>query len=75
MFTIIIGALCLIYGIFTLVYRQIKPESFKKLDAMKRFYGKKAGYVVHVASYTILPIVLGLATLILYFVYGVSVFD
>ena len=74
MSNIIIGALCVIYGIYTLVYRQMKPEKFKKMEAMQRVYGEKAGYVVHVLTYSVLPIVLGIACLVLYLVYGVAVF-
>ena len=74
MSNIIIGALCVIYGIYTLVYRQIKPEKFTKMKAMQRMYGEKAGYVVHVLTYSIIPLVLGIACLVLYLVYGMAVF-
>lgn len=74
MSNIIIGALCVIYGIYTLVYRQIKPEKFTKMQAMQRVYGEKAGYVVHVITYSVIPLVLGIACLVLYLVYGVAVF-
>lgn len=74
MSNIIIGALCVIYGLYTLVYRQMKPEKFNKMEAMQRVYGAKAGYVVHLLTYSVLPIVLGIVTLVLYLVYGVAVF-
>ena len=74
MSNIIIGALCVIYGLYTLIYRLIKPERFKKMEPMQRVYGEKAGYVVHLLTYSIIPLVLGIACLVLYLVYGVAVF-
>ena len=74
MSNIIIGALCVVYGIYTLVYRQIKPEKLTKMQVMQRVYGEKAGYVVHVVTYSVIPLVLGIACLVLYLVYGVAVF-
>ena len=74
MSNIIIGALCVVYGIYTLVYRQIKPEKFTKMQVMQRVHGEKAGYVVHVVTYSVIPLVLGIACLVLYLVYGVAVF-
>ena len=56
---IIIGILAIAYGIFTLIQRKRKPESFAKLESMKKFYGEKTGYLVHVIFYSIIPMVLG----------------
>ena len=51
-----------------------EARKFTKMEAMQRVYGEKAGYVVHVLTYSVLPIVLGIVTLVLYLVYGVAVF-
>lgn len=59
-----IGALVIAYGIFTLYTRIRFPERLPKLAAMKRVYGNKAGEIVHVIFYTIIPIVFGLILLI-----------
>ena len=59
MVDIIFGVLAIGYGIFTLIQRKRKPQSFAKLEAMQQFYGKKAGYIVHVIFYSIIPILVG----------------
>lgn len=61
---IAIGALAIGYGIFTLYTRIRSPERLSKLASMKRVYGNKAGEIVHVIFYTIIPIVFGLILLI-----------
>ena len=73
MFDIIFGAFAVVYGIFTIVQRKRKPESFRKLDAMKKAYGEKVGYAIHVVSYSVVPISLGTAILISSLVFGVSI--
>ena len=58
MLNIIFGALFIILGIITLVLRRSKPEQFKKLAPMQERMGK-AGYILHVVSYSIMPIIWG----------------
>jgi hypothetical protein len=49
------------------------PEKFGKLDAMKEKFGDKAGQVIHVVSYTILPLLAGITFLVSGFL-GVNLF-
>jgi hypothetical protein len=58
--SIIIGILALSFGIYTLITRIRKPEQFGKLEAMKKQYGEKAGYSIHLIAYSIVPIALGI---------------
>ncbi len=75
MLDIILGVLAVIYGIFTFIQRKRKPESFAKIESMKKLYGEKAGYIVHVISYSVIPIIFGITIIILSSVYGMSIFD
>ena len=72
--TVGIGAVAILYGIFTLCLRAVSPSSFKKLDAMKKMWGDSAGVGVHFVAYTIIPIVVG-AVLVYMGVTGTSNFD
>jgi uncharacterized membrane protein len=63
--TVLIGLVLIIYGVFTFIQRKKNPKSFAKLEAMKRFWGERNGYYVHVFGYTVLPVVVGLVILIL----------
>lgn len=56
--SILFGVLALVYGIYNLINRQKKPETFKKLIAMKKIFGDNAGSIIHFVAYGILPIVL-----------------
>lgn len=69
---IIIGVLCLAYGICTLILRKKKPESFSKLEAMKRAYGERTGYAIHFIAYSIMPILVGIAFIVFYTIWGIS---
>ena len=73
MFDIIIGLFAVTFGIFTLVQRKRNPGSFHKIDAMKKAYGEKAGYAIHVVSYSLIPILFGIAILVSSLVFGVSI--
>lgn len=57
---LVVGVLCVCYGIYTSVVRRNKPSAFGKLDAMKERLGQGVGLFVHVLFYTVLPIVFGL---------------
>ena len=59
--SIIIGALAILFGLFTGVARIVAPNSaiFSKLEPMKERFGKVGGTVIHVLAYTIAPIGFG----------------
>lgn len=56
--SILLGVFALAFGIYTLIQRQKKPESFHKLIAMKKIFGDSAGNIIHLVAYGILPIFL-----------------
>ena len=58
MFDIIFGALFIALGTITLFLRKSRPEQFKKLAPMQEKMGK-AGYILHVIYYSIVPIIFG----------------
>ena len=57
--SVVIGSLAVAYGGYTLYARMKRPEQFKKLTAMRKAFGNKAGPLMHLISYSILPIALG----------------
>lgn len=57
--TVAIGVLMMGYGAWSGYARFRTPEKFAKLDPMKKAYGEKAGTIVHVVGYTLLPMLLG----------------
>jgi hypothetical protein len=74
MASLIIGIIALLYGLFTIYLRVRKgSKGFSKLPKMKEAYGEKWGTIIHVVSYTVVPIVIGLVGIIAYFL-GVDVF-
>ena len=70
--TILLGVASLGYGLYTAWARRAKPEQFAKLESMNKVWGPKAGPVVHVIGYTVVPILLGAVLLVLGFL-GVKV--
>ena len=58
----------MLYGVFTGYARFKTPEKFRKLEAMKAFWGEKPGLVIHLVAYTVVPIVVG----IMFVVMGVN---
>ena len=74
MASLIIGIVALLYGLLTIYLRVRKgSEGFSKLPKMKEAYGEKGGTIIHVISYTVVPIVIVLVGIIAYFL-GVDVF-
>lgn len=63
--TVGLGIFFIIYGITTYILRLYKPGFFWKLEPMKQKWGEKRGYFIHVFSYSILPVVLGIVYTIL----------
>lgn len=62
--TILIGAVALAYGLYTVYLRQAKPEKLGKLDAMREAWGEQGGYALHLVSYSIVPAVFGASTIL-----------
>ena len=72
-FTMILGIFCIGYGIFSIIMRIKSPEKFGKLGAMKEKFGEKTGMLIHIVSYTVVPILTGVALLV-GGVFGISFF-
>jgi hypothetical protein len=58
--TVLVGVVAIGYGLYSAWARRAKPEQFKKLEPMKKFWGERGGQAVHVISYTVMPIVIGI---------------
>lgn len=75
MISVILGVLCILYGLYTLYLRLAKKDKvWGKLQSMKDAYGEKPGEIIHIISYTVVPLLIGIAALVFYFVFGVNVF-
>ena len=62
--TVALGLALIGYGIYTIWLRSSKPEQFGKLGPMKKFWGARAGVVIHVLGYSVIPILYGLSLLV-----------
>lgn len=64
---LIIGILALFYGLYT-IYLRVRKDSkaWGKIEKMKEVYGEKAGTVIHIISYTIVPIAVGIVGIVAY---------
>jgi hypothetical protein len=71
---LIIGILALFYGLYT-IYLRVRKDSkaWGKIEKMKEVYGEKAGTVIHIISYTIVPIAVGIVGIVAYCL-GIKVF-
>ena len=71
---LIIGILALLYGLYT-IYLRVRKDSKAggKLEKMKEVYGEKAGTVIHIIFYTIVPIAVGIVGIVAYCL-GIKVF-
>ena len=71
---LIIGILALLYGLYT-IYLRVRKDSkaWSKIEKMKEVYGEKAGTVIHIISYTIVPIAVGIVGIVAYCL-GIKVF-
>ena len=58
-----IGFFAVVFGLYTLVARQIAPHQFAKLEPMKEKFGDKGGFVVHFLGYTLMPLIVGIVLL------------
>ena len=71
---LIIGILALLYGLYTIYLRVSKnAKAWGKLDRMKEVYGEKAGSAIHIISYTLVPIAIGIIGIAAYCL-GIKVF-
>lgn len=71
---LIIGILALLYGLYTIYMRISKnAKAWGKLDRMKEVYGEKAGSAIHIISYTVVPIAIGIIGIAAYCL-GIKVF-
>ena len=71
---LIIGILALLYGLYTIYLRVSKnAKAWGKLDRMKEVYGEKAGSAIHIISYTVVPIAIGIVGITSYCL-GIKVF-
>lgn len=72
--SLIFGIFALLYGLSTIYLRLFgDSKGFKKMDKMKRIYGDKAGAVIHILSYTVLPIGIGIFCIVAYCL-GIDIF-
>jgi hypothetical protein len=55
-----IGVLCIGYGIYMAIVRSKSPEKLGKYEAMKKRFGETAGKIIHIVSYSVLPIIFGI---------------
>ena len=64
---LIIGILALLYGLYT-IYLRVRKDSkaWGKLEKMKEAYGEKAGTAIHIISYSIVPIAVGIVGIVAY---------
>ena len=73
---LIIGIIGLLYGLFTLYLRIFKEsKGLGKLENMKMMLGDKLGTFLHVFSYTILPIAIGLYFIAKYYYPELEIFQ
>ena len=72
--TVAIGIFALIFGIYTIYVRSTNPDKFGKLKAMKVNFGEKRGALIHLVSYSVIPIIFGIIVLFTGFM-GVSFFN
>ncbi|HMB69794.1 MAG TPA: hypothetical protein VKU85_10800 [bacterium] len=71
--TVLLGVAAAGFGIYTAWARHAKPEQLGKLEAMRKAWGDRAGSLIHLTAYAILPIVVG-AVFVVLGVEGVSLF-
>ncbi len=62
--SIAIGVTALLFGVYTLYARIKTPIVLKKLDAMKKAFGDRAGIILHTISYIIVPLAVGIIFII-----------
>jgi hypothetical protein len=71
--TLIIGAAVFLFGVYMTILRYTRPQGLKKQEALKDLFGDKTGNLIHMITYSILPLVAG-GIFLLAGVKGVSLF-
>lgn len=56
---LLLGILFVGYGLYTSYVRATSPGKLGKLEAMRKQWGQRAGTIVHVVGYTVVPIIAG----------------
>ncbi len=65
--TLIFGIIALLFGLLTIYLRIFKnSKGLGKLETMKETYGEKLGLAIHIISYTVVPIVVGIVLIVRY---------
>jgi len=54
--TVLIGVAMIVFGVVTLVLREVKPAAFAKLEPMRQRFGHVPGTTIHVIGYSLVPI-------------------
>lgn len=64
---LIFGVLALLMGLLTIYLRVFKnSKGLGKLETMKEAYGEKLGLAIHIISYTVVPIAVGIVMIVKY---------
>ena len=71
--TIIIGAAVFLFGVYISVMRYVRPQKLGKLAALQQLFGETTGNLIHLLSYSVLPLVAG-AIFLLAGMRGISLF-
>ena len=58
--TFSVGLAMVLFGLLTTVLRVVRPALLSKLEPMKRRWGDRAGFWLHVFGYSIVPIISGI---------------
>lgn len=74
MLSLIFSIFILALGLFTIYLRIFKDnKGLGKIEKMKEVYGENLGPFIHIVSYTVIPIVLGIAGIVCYCL-GIEIF-
>ena len=74
MLSLIFSIFILALGLFTIYLRIFKNnKGLGKIEKMKEIYGETFGTFLHIVSYTVIPIALGIAGIVCYCL-GIEIF-
>ena len=62
--TIVLGVGAFAFGLYMIYLRSNSPTKCRKLEAMKKFWGKRLGTIINFVSYSLVPIGVGVALII-----------
>ena len=63
--TAVVGVVLVIVGGGFTVARSRTPDRLRKFTNMRKAFGERAGTLIHVISYSIIPVILGLVLIVL----------